>query len=249
MSIERERCPTPEAAAEAAARRMLGHLSERLRSGANATLALSGGSTAALLFDALANAEFDWTRVHLFQVDERAVAPDDAQSNYGLIDRRFVGPARFPRKNVHRVLAEHGAERAAAMYESEIRDFLGIAAPELPHFDVVHLGIGADTHTASLFPGNPAIDNRDGLVASVYVEKLGQQRITLLPAALLAARSTVFLATGREKANAVFNALYGPEDHRRFPAQLIARHGQRVACFMDDAAGFDLKWEGTHAAP
>jgi 6-phosphogluconolactonase/glucosamine-6-phosphate isomerase/deaminase len=71
----------------------------------------------------------------------------------------------------------------------------------------------------------------------------------MLPGPLLAARSVAFLITGREKANAVHNSLYGPEDYTRFPAQLIARHGRRIICYMDDAAGFDMKWEGMNAAP
>ncbi|HET8546759.1 MAG TPA: 6-phosphogluconolactonase [Bryobacteraceae bacterium] len=249
MSVERQRHRSPDTAAAACARRMVTALSEALRSGGPTTLALSGGSTPLLLFDALARIEFDWSGVHLFQVDERAVPPSDAQSNYREIAERFIAPARFPQKNVHRIMAELEPAKAAARYEAEIREFFAIKAPELPHFDIVHLGIGADAHTASLFPGEALIEERERLVASVHVPKLGQDRITLLAGPLLAARSVVFLIAGREKANAVFNTLYGPDDHRRFPAQLIARRGRRVICYMDDDAGFDIKWEGVHAAP
>jgi 6-phosphogluconolactonase len=177
------------------------------------------------------------------------VPPTDPQSNYKLLADRFITPARFPHKNVHRILAELGPEKAASMYEAELRDFFGIRSPELPHFDIVHLGIGPDGHTASLFPGEPLIEDRSRLAAAVHIEKLGQSRVTLLPAPLLAARAVAFLIAGREKANAVFNALYGPEEHIRFPAQLVARQGRRVICYMDDAAGFDLRWEGVTAAP
>jgi 6-phosphogluconolactonase len=249
MSVERQRYPTPEAAAAGCARRVLGSLNEALRGGGPATLAVSGGSTPLLLLDALVRAEFDWSRVHLFQVDERAVPATDPQSNYKLIADHLISPARIPQKNVHRIMTELGPEKAASMYEAELREFFGIRHPELPHFDVVHLGMGPDAHTASLFPGEPLIEDRQGLAASVCVEKLRQSRVTLLPGPLLAARSIVFLITGSEKANAVFNSLYGPEDHLRFPAQLIARRGRRIICYMDDAAGFDLKWEGMNAAP
>jgi 6-phosphogluconolactonase len=249
VSADRRRFSDIETAAAACARRILSTLTERLRAGGTASLAVSGGTTPALLFDVLARSEFDWSRVHLFQVDERAVPPTDAQSNYRLLAERFITPARFPAKNVHRILAELGPEKAATMYEAEIREFFGIRPPELPHFDVVQLGIGSDAHTASLFPGEDLIRNRDVLAAAVRVEKLGQWRITMLPAVLLAARTVAFLVGGREKATAVFNVLYGPEDHLVFPAQMIARRHRRVAFYMDDEAGYDLKWEGAEAAP
>ena len=249
MSVERQRYPTAETAATACAQRILAALAEVLRSGGTPTLALSGGSTPRLLFDSLVAAEFDWSGIHLFQVDERAVPPTDAQSNYRSIAERFILPARFPQKNVHRILAELGPEKAAAMYEAEIRDYFGIKPPELPHFDVVHLGVGEDAHTASLFPGEPLIADRERLVAAVFAEKRRQWRITLLPGPLLASRSVVFLIAGREKAEAVYNVLYGPDDPFRFPAQLVARRGRRIVCYMDDEAGFELKWEGMNAAP
>lgn len=249
MTVERHRLHSPEAAAAECARRIQKALAESLQAGRVPTLAVSGGATPALLFDALARTEFEWSRVHLFQVDERAVPPSDPQSNHRLLSERFLTPAAFPPKNVHRVRAELAPDEAAAMYEGEIREFFAIQPPELPRFDVVHLGLGADAHTASLFPGGDLLGNRDRLAAAVYVKKLHQWRITLLPGPLLAARSVVFLVAGRDKANAAFTVLYGPEDHVRFPAQAIARRGSGVAFYMDEEAGFDLEGDGAFAAP
>ena len=81
------------------------------------------------------------------------------------------------------------SDEAARRYSEEIRSFLGLGESDLPHFDVIHRGIGADAHTASLFPGEPLIDSREGIAAAVWVEKMRQWRITLLPSVLRAARA------------------------------------------------------------
>ena len=127
-------------------------------------------------------------------------------------------------------------DRAAALYVDDIRQFFQIENGELPHFDVVQLGMGPDAHTASLFPGEPLIDDRETIVGAVYVEKLSQWRITLLPGVLLAAWHTVFLVAGEEKAQAV-RAVFNEEyDAKKYPAQLVSHHGRRVAWFLDEAA-------------
>ncbi|MBL8219994.1 MAG: 6-phosphogluconolactonase, partial [Bryobacterales bacterium] len=106
----------------------------------------------------------------------------------------------------------------------------------LPHFDVIHLGMGPDAHIASLFPGEPQIHNRDGIAASVYVEKLAKWRITLLPGVLLNAKHIVMLAAGEDKAEAIRNVMEAPYDPMLYPAQLISHHGRHVTWFVDAAA-------------
>src|SRR5262249_38612803 len=157
--------------------------------------------TPKLLFEELAKANYPWDRVHLFWVDERAVPPTDPRSNYKLAEENLIIPAHIPRRNVHRIQGEITPERASEHYNQDIRRFFGLKDGEMPHFDAVQQGIGPDAHTASLFPGEPLIDDRDEISAAVFKDKL--PRVTLLPGALLSARHTIFLASGEDKAPAV----------------------------------------------
>ena len=227
---------TPEEAAQTCAQHILALLDEALSGERDATFAVSGGSTPKLLFDRLSAVRFAWDRVHLFWVDERAVPPTDPQSNYRLAEEHLITPAHIPRRNVHRIHAELRPDVAAQRYVEEIREFFGSDGGELPSFDVMQRGMGADAHTASLFPGEPLIDDREGIAAAVYVEKLSQWRITLLPGVLLAARHTAMLVCGADKAEAVRDVFSGEYDPKRYPAQIVSHHGRRVHWFMDQAA-------------
>lgn len=237
MGIHRHSYPNPEEAAAACARHLLMRLDEVLSGeAAVASLAVSGGSTPKPMFAGLAAARFQWDRVHLFWVDERAVPPSDPQSNYLLIEETFLKPARFPHRNVHRVHGELRPDVAAARYADDLRRFFGLGPGEMPSFDVIHRGMGADSHTASLFPGEPLIEDRERLMAAVYVEKLAQWRITMLPGVLLAAKHTVMLVTGGDKAGAIRAVFHEPYDPQQYPAQMAAHHGRHVTYFLDDAA-------------
>jgi 6-phosphogluconolactonase len=224
----------PAAAAEACAAHILQLLQSALMGSQQASLAISGGSTPKLMFAAMAKAGFDWKNVHLFWVDERAVPPDHEQSNYRLADEWLIRPAKI--RHVHRIPAELTPGQAAKRYSTDIREHFQVNEGELPHLDVVHLGIGPDAHTASLFPGEPLINDRQGLAAAVYVEKIPQWRITLLPGVLLAARNMVILAAGGDKKEALESILHGPYDPIRYPAQIVARQARRPIFFLDQAA-------------
>jgi 6-phosphogluconolactonase len=223
-------------AAEHCGKCILQLLEERLSGESTASIAISGGNTPRLMFEYLARETFDWSSVHIFWVDERAVPPTDIQSNYRLALETLIKPARIPSRNVHRIQAELGPDEAAARYEQELRDFFALKPGEMPHFDIIHRGIGPDAHTASLFPGEPLIEDREHLVAAVYVEKLEQWRITLLPGVLLNARHTVMLVSGADKAEAVQHIFEGPYEPLKYPAQAIAHHGRNVTWFFDAAA-------------
>jgi 6-phosphogluconolactonase len=225
-----------EAAAEACSHHVFALLEESLRGQQVATFAVSGGSTPKLLFERLTARPFEWNRVHIFFVDERAVPPTDPQSNFKLADDFLVVPARIPRTNVHRVHAEMTPDRAAEQYTRDIQTFFGLGPGELPHFDIIEQGMGPDAHTASLFPGEPLIDDRKGIAAATYVDKMSQWRITLLPGVLLAAKHTVFLVTGEDKAEAVHNVFEGEYDPHKYPSQIVTHHGRGVAWFTDKAA-------------
>ncbi len=201
-----------------------------------ATLAISGGSTPKLMFDELAKARFDWARVHLFWVDERGVPPTDPQSNYKLAKESFLDAADFPTVNVHRIQAELEPHTAAQMYVREIQEFFGLAAGQLPRFDIIHQGMGPDAHTASLFPGEPAIEDHKNIAAAVWVEKFHQWRITLLPGVLCAARQTVMLVAGEDKAEPLRLVLHETFEPKKYPTQVVTRDSRNVLWYLDRAA-------------
>lgn len=236
MSVRWHTYPDPKATAQACAHHITGLLEETLSGQDHATLALSGGSTPSLMFAELVASGFRWDRVHLFWVDERCVPPADPLSNFGHAEHDLIVPARIPHSQVHRIYGELLPSHAAERYVDEIREFFALESGELPHFDIVHRGMGADAHTASLFPGDPLIDDRDGIAAPVYVEKLKQWRVTLLPGVLMAAKHTVFLVAGADKADAVRAVFKEEYDPKKYPAQMASHHNRRVAWFLDQAA-------------
>jgi 6-phosphogluconolactonase len=228
--------PDPEAAAEGGALYVIERLDEALATNGHATLALSGGTSPRPMFQRLTKSRLPWNSIHIFWVDERAVPPTDPESNYKLAAETLLMPVGIPQRNVHRIRAELTPEAAASAYAQEIREFFGLGRGEMPEFDVVHRGMGAEGHTASLFPGEPLIDDREELAAAVYVAKIGQWRITLLPGPLMAARNTVMLVAGADKAEAARAVFQDPYDPKRYPAQLMPRDGRGVLWFLDEAA-------------
>jgi 6-phosphogluconolactonase len=235
MSVQQFIAADALGAAEACSHHILGLLETAHSRQEFATLAVSGGSTPKLLFQLMAAAPFPWDRVHLFFVDERCVPPSDAASNYKLANDNLIQPTHIAASRVHRVVGEMAPEAAAARYAAEIRDFFGLQSGEMPHFDVVQRGIGPDAHTASLFPGDPLIDDRQGVAAATFAKKFNQWRVTLLPGVLLAANHTVFLVAGEDKAEAVRAVFKEEYDPKKYPAQL-ARDGEGVAWFVDNKA-------------
>ncbi len=241
MSVHWYICEDPPEAAAACCRKILDLLKETLANRDRAALAVSGGSTPKLLFAEMAKSGFDWTRTHLFWVDERGVPPTDAQSNYKLAKENFIDPARFPAGNVHRIQAELDPQRAAQLYADEIRSFFALGPGEFPRFDIIHQGLGPDAHTASLFPGDPLIDDHENLVAAVYAEKFRQWRITLLPGVLLAARNTIMLVAGEDKAEALHAVFKEPCNPRKYPAQIVTKSQGNVMWFLDKAAARQIQ--------
>ncbi len=236
MSVRWYTSPDAAAAAEACAHHVIAVLEEALSGQEFATFAVSGGSTPRLLFEKLARSRFRWDNVHLFWVDERCVPPSDPASNYKLADDYLIRPAHVPQRRVHRIVGEIAPKSAAARYTAEIQEFFGLEEGEFPHFDLVHRGMGPDAHTASLFPGDPMIDDREGIAAAVFAPKYNQWRVTLLPGVLLAAKHTVFLVAGQDKAEAVRAVFKEEYDPKRYPAQIASHHGRGVTWFLDEQA-------------
>jgi len=241
MTFQTVLCADQQAAAEACGRQMLEILSAALAERETASIAVSGGTTPKLLFQFLAGSGFDWSRVHLFWVDERAVPPGDPQSNYTLAHDNWLDAVGFPAANIHRIHAELPVSDAAERYADEIRAHFDLAPGEFPVFDIVQQGVGADVHTASLFPGEPLILDQTGIAAAVYVEKLKAARITLLPGVLARARHTLMLVTGEDKAEAIRTIRHAPEALLEHPAQMTRHFQGQVTWFLDPGAATGLE--------
>ena len=181
-----------------------------------------------------ARAPLDWSKVHLFWVDERGVPPTDSQSNFKFANENWLAPAKYPTANIHRVQAELDAKEAAKLFADDLVAHFGLKPGEFPKFDVMHLGMGPDAHTASLFPGEPMILDTAGLAAAVWVEKFHQFRITSLPGVISAARHRVMLIAGEDKVPALTAVLKGPRDPIHFPTQIVPHEGTEM--FLDQGA-------------
>lgn len=223
-----------EAAAEAAGRFILDRLIDAAAAGQAASVAFSGGSTPRLMLEWMGRQAAPWDRIHVFFADERSVAPDHKDSNYRMVREALLDHASGA--HVHRIEAELGAPEAAARYDSELRSFFA----REPAFDVLHLGMGADAHTASLFPGLDEILDREHHVAAVWVEKLATHRITLMPRVLLSARTTVALVTGADKAKPLAAVLTQPYQPRLLPMQIVRQEARDLHWFLDQTAAAQL---------
>lgn len=205
------------------------------------SLVLSGGMTPRGVYTLLAaETRLAWARVHVFWGDERHVPPDHPDSNFRLAHEALLSKVPIPPANIHRVLTEDSSpERAATRYEDVIRTFFGLTAGEFPRFDVVLLGLGADGHTASLFPGSPLLSEQRRIVAAVRVDQLNSTRITLTPPAINHSACIMFLVSGATKAEALRAVLREPADPQRRPAQAIRPTSGRLI-FMADAEAASL---------
>jgi len=226
-----------QAAADACAGAILEALDAARRDRGAATLAVSGGSTPRLMFQTMAKSGFDWSHIDLFQVDERCVPPDHQMSNFRMTREALLDHIHLAPGQIHRVEGELTPDEAAVRYIDNIRDALRLQPDELPVFDVIQRGMGPDTHTASLFPGEPLIENVTGIAAAVWVEKIQQHRVTLLRGVLERAGYTVMLVSGDDKAEALKQVLTGPRDLMKHPCQIAA---DQADWFIDEAAAEQL---------
>lgn len=229
----------PEAAARAAGEEVLGLVAGAVAARGRASVALAGGTTPGLLYRFLAargRTGAPWDRVDFFFGDERCVEPTSPDSNYGLARRTLLDPLGVAAERVHRMETERRLPVAAAeLYERRLLAHFG---PAGPRFDVALLGMGADGHTASLFPGSDALDELGRWVVAVRAPEGYEpaERITVTLPVLNRARAVLFLASGASKAAAVAAVLGGGREGGRIPAAHVQPPGGRVAWFLDRAA-------------
>jgi 6-phosphogluconolactonase len=195
-----------------------------------AHVSLAGGTTPRLTYVELELPT--WDGVELWFGDERCVGPDDPESNFLMVAESLIPHA--PGAVVHRIEGELGPDAAADSYEALIAERIATAtAGGVPVLDVNLLGIGPDGHTASLFPGNPAVGVTGRSVVGVRgAPKPPPERVSLTLEVLRAARDTILLAAGESKADAVAGVLAGPQTGT--PSSLLAR--ERLTLIVDAAA-------------
>ena len=207
------------------------------------SLALSGGSTPKSLYSLLADdssfrAEFPWDKTHFFWGDERHVPPEHPESNYRMAREAMLSKVPIPSENIHRINAGNpDAQRAAEEYEETLRAFFHLGAGEFPQFDLVLLGMGADGHTASLFPATAALGEQKHLVVANWVGKFHVHRITMTLPVINRAAMVLFLVSGEEKAETLRRVLADRRGTPPFPSQLIRPIHGRLLWLVDQGAG------------
>lgn len=213
-------------AADQIARSLQAAALERERIG----LALSGGTGPRPVYEALARIPgLPWGRVEIFFADERAVPPEHAESNFRLVKESLLERLPAPPAAVHRMEGERPhVAGAAADYERLLP----------PRLDVLVLGIGADGHTASLFPQDPAVNEDRRRVLAVRAPVPPEGRITVTPPVIRAARTRLVLVAGESKARAVARACAGPYDLLSCPAQLA----RNATWIVDEPAASRLEF-------
>ena len=221
-------------AAEAVARTV----NDAVRSTGRCSLVLSGGNTPRTLYGLLASRfreQIPWARVHVFWGDERYVPPDDAQSNYRMAKETLLDHVPCPNANVHPMPTHLSAPDAAARdYEATLRSYF---SDESPAFDLVLLGLGPEGHTASLFPGSPALAEPRRWVLAVTAPADPSSRLTLTFPGLNRAANAYFLVTGSNKARALHDILTGTADPNTCPAAGVRLAAGTLIWWVDrDAA-------------
>jgi 6-phosphogluconolactonase len=231
----------------AAAEAFVESASAAIRERGRFLVALSGGSTPNALYDLLAGDDYrervEWPRVEVFWGDERCVPLDDPASNYRAARERLLDRVPVRKGHVHPIGGGCDPNAGAAAYEGVLR--VRFATPTGPpsveagsRFDLVLLGLGADGHTASLFPGTAAIDETTRWAVALDVPGAAgaSRRITLTPIVLNAAAEVLFLVVGRDKAEAMRRVLTRPFGPRLTPARaIVPRHG-RLRFYVDAGA-------------
>lgn len=237
---------------KAAAELFLDCAASAIRQEGRFAVALAGGTTPLPLYQCLGSNRLadqaDWKRIHFFWGDERAVPPDHPESNFQGANRSLLVPRNIPRENIHRVWGELDPVQAASSYQEEIlRFFQGTA----PRFDLILLGLGADGHTASLFPGTKVVSHLEDhqWVAANQVPPLNRWRITFTSPLINAAAQVVFLASGRSKSSALQAVLQGPYQPNLFPAQLIKPRPGKLIWLVDSQAASSLDSNPPSAEP
>jgi len=219
---------------------------EAVRANGRFFIALSGGTTPEILYRALTSPtfadRFNWSQTVFFFSDERGVPPEDPQSNYALANKALFGPLKITPSQVYRMAGESCDPQAAAHeYEQQLRLATKASPSARPSLDLILLGLGEDGHTASLFPGSPALRDNRSLIAVTQSPKGPPTRLTMTLGVINRASVILFLIAGTGKAGVV-RAILDPktEAEQQLPAALVEPEGGRLIWLLDQAAASEL---------
>lgn len=205
------------------------------------SLVLSGGSSPKKLYELLASdvyrSQIAWQHVFFFFGDERYVPADHADSNYRMARLALFEPLGIVAGQVFRMNTDLAPEAAAAAYENDIRAYF---VDKPVHFDLILLGLGDNSHTASLFPHTPVLHEKTALVQACYIDEVKMFRITLTAPCINHAHAIAFLVFGESKKEAVKHILVDAQDIDEYPAQLIKPVHGHVHWFLDKPASLLL---------
>lgn len=205
------------------------------------TLVLSGGSTPQLLYKTLVSDKFkdkiNWSRIHVFWGDERAVPYADDRNNAKMAHELLLNHVDIPANHVHIMRTDIEPNFSTDAYRKMLHDFFDNTSTT---FDLVLLGMGDDGHTLSLFPGSTMIEEHKHWVNSVYNSDQAMYRITLMPEIINRAAKIAFMAEGEKKANMLQQVLQGSYEPSKYPAQIIKPADGELHWFVDEAAAKEL---------
>jgi 6-phosphogluconolactonase len=208
-------------------------------------VAISGGSTPVGFFERLSNesvySKIPWENVHIFWVDERCVPPSSEASNFGLATHTFLLDIPIPAENIHRVTGElQNYADAVDEYERIIRSVFKITKEQIPEFDLIILGMGADGHIGSILPNTYALFDTDDLVSAVYRMNGDYNRITLTVPVMKEARRIIILVSGESKSQIMSDVFKSEPDPVRYPVHALWPVLHKVRWLVDSPASSKL---------
>jgi 6-phosphogluconolactonase len=230
-----------EALSNGAAKFIADHIVTTLKKSPRYTIALSGGSTPKRLHQLLAQPPYkeqiDWSKLHIFWGDERAVPFEDDRNNAKMAYETLLDFVPVPAEQIHVMRTDIGPESSAAEYEQILHRYFDTTPTS---FDLVLLGMGDDGHTLSLFPGQPVIHEEKLWATAFWLQAQDMYRITLTKTIVNKSACVVFLTAGTAKAHALKEVLKGAPNPDLYPSQVIKPVGE-LHWFVDEAAAAGLK--------
>jgi 6-phosphogluconolactonase len=240
-----------EAVAQEAARRWVDIAQSSVTERGIFNVALSGGNTPMLLYSLMASepwvSQAPWSQTAVFWGDERRVSPSHADSNYRMARELLLDHVPVPSQQVFRMPSEGLASGDASAYEQSIRQHFRLGPRDWPRFDLMLLGMGADGHIASIFPGTRAISDRSSMVLVYEVPKLHEERITLTLPVINQARNALLLVAGEDKAGVVQAVIEGTQRSSTYPAQAVELADGKAVWLLDWQRRLALRSESVAA--